>query len=123
MKPSYNPDQQGFDFGTGNMIQDVCSILDMNEFPDIEPEDVANKLRCRGEYAMTIYRKVQEIWERTVDEEIVKELRLLPNRDAMSTEMMAIVLAEPIGQIESDIRDAIKNLSKGLEQLELDRAA
>lgn len=123
MKPSYNPGQQGFDFGTGNFLEDVCCVFDMNEFPNVEPEDIANKLKCRGSYALDIYRKCMQIWEETVDQEIVNELRQLPNRDTMSVEMMAIALGETSEAVESDIKDAIDALAFGLDQLETDIAA
>lgn len=122
MKPSYDPAQQGFDFGAGNFLQDVCCIFDMNEFPNVEPEDIANKLRCRGEYALDVYRKCMQIWEDTVDKEIVDVLRNLPDRDGMSPEMIGIVLGESTDSVLSDIQDAINHMGFGLEQLEVDVA-
>ncbi len=123
MKPSYDPAQQGFDFGAGNFLQDVCCVFDMSEFPNVEPEAIAEKLRCRGSYALDVYRKCMEIWEETLDQEIVEELRKLPNRDGMSAEMMAIVLGEPLDTIESDLQDAINHAGFSMDQLEVDVAA
>lgn len=123
MKPSYDPAQQGFDFGDGNFLMDVCCIFDMSEFPNVEPEAVANQLKCRGDYALKVYRKCMEIWEDTLDREIVEELRKLPNRDGMSPEMIAIVLGESTDSVESDLRDAINHAGFSLDQLEVDVAA
>lgn len=123
MKPSYDPNQQGFDFGIGNLFEDVCTIIDMKEFPNVEPEDIANKLRCRGEYAIDVYRRCMAIWEDAVDREIVEELRALPNRDSMSVEMMAIVLGEDVGSVESDIADAVNSLAYALDQYENEEIA
>ena len=123
MRPSYNPDQQGFDFGSGNLLQDVCSIFDMNDFPNIEPEDVAAKLRCRGTYAIEVYRKAMAIWEETLDKEIINELRQMPNHDSMSVAMIAIALGEPLEQVESDLKDAINSLAHGIDMLDFEVAA
>ncbi len=119
MKPSYNPDQQGFDFGDGNFLEDVCCIFDMNEFPNVEPEDVANQLKCRGEYAIKVYRKCMEIWEDTLDNEIVEYLRTLPNRDLLHVGTIAMLLNEPIEQVESDLQDAINHVGQHLDELEI----
>lgn len=114
MKPTYGVNQQGFDFGTSNLLEDCCSIFDMSGFPDVSPEDIAEKLRCRGEYSLTVFRKVMEIWEHYVDNETCEYLRSIPDNDGMSVAMMSIVLGETID--DSDISDAINSLAYGLEQ-------
>lgn len=119
MRPTYGIEQQGFDFGTTNLVNDVCSVFDMREFPDVSPEDITIRLKCRGDHAMVVYRKCMEVWEQILDREIVEELRTLPSRDQMSVEMMSIVLAEPMDQIESDITDALNSLGYALDQLEI----
>ena len=119
MKPSYSSDQQGFDFGSGHLLQDVCSVIDMKEFPNVEPEDVASKLRCRSEYGLKVYRKCMEIWENTLDNEIVEYLRALPNRDGLHVGTISVLLNEPVDQVESDLEDAINHAGFGLDQLEM----
>lgn len=117
MKPTYNSNQQGFDFGNSNLLQDICTILDLSNFPYVEPEDIANKLRCRGDYALDVYRKCMEIWEFTLDTEIVEFLRALPDRDGMSVEMIAIVLGETYDSVKSDIDNAMDRLGFVVDQL------
>ncbi len=116
MKPTYGIEQQGLDFGTSNLLSDVCAIFDLKEFPEVTPEDITIRLKCRGSHAMIVYRKCMEIWESVLDLEIVEELRKLPSRDQMSVEMMSIVLDEPIEQLESEITCAIDSLGFAFDQ-------
>ncbi len=120
MKPTYNENQQCMDFGEGFLLQDVCSVLDMDEFPDVSPEDVIALIRCKkNEYGYQVYRKAMEIWEDTVDREIVDYLRSMPNTDPMSVEKIAIVLGQETYEIEEEIQSALNSLGYALDQLEI----
>lgn len=118
MRPTYNPDQQGFDFGDRFLLEDVCTIFDIEEFPNVSLEDVCARLRCRSEHAIVVYRKCFEIWETYVDQEIVNELRNQPNTDPMSPERIAIVLGQTTDEVEEEIRDALNSLGYAFDCLE-----
>ncbi len=119
MRPTYNPEQQGFDFGNGFLLNDVCTVFDIEEFPNIRPEDICARLRCKSDHAMTVYRKCFEIWEEYVDKEIVEYLRDMPNHDPMSVERIAIVLGQTTEQIADEISDALNSLGFALDQNEI----
>jgi hypothetical protein len=106
-----NPNQGGFDFGDSNFEADVFSVFDMSKFPEVSAEDVANKLRCKGEYALRVWRKAIQVYTDVLDEEIVNDLRQHDCIKPLSIERMALVLNESENELQCDIDDAIKSLA------------
>mgnify|MGYP003467214451 CR=1 FL=1 len=110
----FNTAQGGFDFGDSNFEQDVYAVFDMSGFPNVSAEDVAVRLRCRGVYAIRVWRKAISVWEQILDADIVEELRQHATIRPMSVEKMAMVLGEEETELGYEVKDAITSLANAM---------
>lgn len=120
MKPTYNPGQAGFDFGESALVNDVGTVIDMKEFPNIGIEDVFEILKNnRVEHVLNVYRIAMEIWEDVLDEEIVKELRNSNDFPAATKGAIAGACNVEIETVESELEFALNALKDALDRLEV----
>ena len=119
MKPTYNPGQVGVDFGESSLVNDIGTVIDMEGFPDVGVEDVFQVLKNnRVEHVLKVYRLAMEIWEETLDEEIVEELRNSNDFTPASNRRIADALGTTVDSVETEVELALSALRDTMRELE-----